>query len=757
MARRIVPFAEVLDIVERDSYLEEDSSGDEDLHLNPNPSIEDGTTLPLEDIASISRAFGRLIPPCERDSLLVLDEDLAEEDEDGFDGEPDVESSEKEDQPIFSGSVVQEDAESDNISEFVGGRVLESDKERDLTDNRELEPSVVSSTPTIGQLLDDASLTPSATATLSNASEQVQTTRGRGRGRGRGYVGGDEQRLRREYRGGRRGRGRSRSIGRGKGSSRDVGRGNSTGRGRGRSRGRGRQGRNLLSGTEPADTTFQWTTFDSHTPPRRIVPFQEDYGVAPIAADVTNPFDCLALFCDAGAIDLLVENTNAYAYILYTGADTPALPWEPVSREEMYAFLGLSIAMGVVRLPSLQNYWSTHPILEQPWFRRTFARDRFLQILRVFHISDNSQQQNHQDDKLFKVRPLIDLLAERFKIMYQPGEHLSIDESMIGTKCRLSFIQYLPNKPTKWGVKMWVLADSETAYISRFAIYTGKDNYVLSSGKGLAYDVVFNLLQDLLDKHHKVYFDNFYSSPTLSKDLLERSTYSCGTVRTNRKGFPSQITPPDLPSIPPKSYKFVRCGDITVARWHEKRDVYLISTMHGNETTIVTRRSRRGEEQLRLPTMVADYNHHMGGVDVADQYMCYYGIAKKTRKWWKHIAFRLLDMAILNAYIIFYHNTRSSMDQLQFRLHLAEKLAIPLIESRAQIAVPRTPANQLTRLRGKHFPQKQATRGRCRVCGNLKTSTGQRKDTKTNYFCPSCKVFLCVGECFRAYHTKYTV
>ena len=65
--------------------------------------------------------------------------------------------------------------------------------------------------------------------------------------------------------------------------------------------------------------------------------------------------------------------------------------------------------------------------------------------------------------------------------------------------------------------------------------------------------------------------------------------------------------------------------------------------MHGNETTVVTRRSRSGEEKLRLPTMVADYNHHMGGVDVTDQYLCYYGIAKKTSKWWKHIAFQLLD------------------------------------------------------------------------------------------------------------------
>ena len=45
MSHRIDLFTEVLVIVERDSYLEEDSSGDEDLHLNPHPSIEDGTTI----------------------------------------------------------------------------------------------------------------------------------------------------------------------------------------------------------------------------------------------------------------------------------------------------------------------------------------------------------------------------------------------------------------------------------------------------------------------------------------------------------------------------------------------------------------------------------------------------------------------------------------------------------------------------------------------------------------------------------------
>ena len=33
---------------------------------------------------------------------------------------------------------------------------------------------------------------------------------------------------------------------------------------------------------------------------------------------------------------------------------------------------------------------------------------------------------------------------------------------MIGTRGRLSFLQYLPKKPTKWGIKLWVCAESKT-------------------------------------------------------------------------------------------------------------------------------------------------------------------------------------------------------------------------------------------------------------------------------------------------------
>ena len=45
---------------------------------------------------------------------------------------------------------------------------------------------------------------------------------------------------------------------------------------------------------------------------------------------------------------------------------------------------------------------------------------------------------------------------------------------MIAYKGRLSFLQYLPKKPHKWGLKVWVLANSANGYTWGQKLYTGK-------------------------------------------------------------------------------------------------------------------------------------------------------------------------------------------------------------------------------------------------------------------------------------------
>ena len=160
-----------------------------------------------------------------------------------------------------------------------------------------------------------------------------------------------------------------------------------------------------------------------------------------------------------------------------TGVPSPSNLWFAISMEEMLAFLGMHIAIGIISLPSLHDFWSTEPILQHTWFSLVMSCNRFKQILRYFHCCDSTAyipQGEEGHDLLYKVCRVIDILSLNFKNHFKPGRELSIDESMIGTKCRVPFLQYMPKKPTKWGIKVWVCADAKTACITTFSVYSGK-------------------------------------------------------------------------------------------------------------------------------------------------------------------------------------------------------------------------------------------------------------------------------------------
>ena len=89
-------------------------------------------------------------------------------------------------------------------------------------------------------------------------------------------------------------------------------------------------------------------------------------------------------------------------------------------------------------------------------------------------------------------------------------------------------------------MKVWVLSDSATGYIHKFKIYTGKDDAITH---GLAYSVVTELMSELKNKGYHLYMDNYYTSPKLVKDLFKDGIYTSGTVRSNRKYFPSELKP----------------------------------------------------------------------------------------------------------------------------------------------------------------------------------------------------------------------
>ena len=120
-------------------------------------------------------------------------------------------------------------------------------------------------------------------------------------------------------------------------------------------------------------------------------------------------------------------------------------------------------------------------------------RDRFLEILRFLHLADSSLQKKKGEEgynPLFKVRFLVDHLAVVFPQYYFPSRYISIDEMMVGTRCRVVFLQYLPKKSTKFGIKVWVNSEAKSGYVLNFQIYTGSKNK--TKEKGLGYRVASN-------------------------------------------------------------------------------------------------------------------------------------------------------------------------------------------------------------------------------------------------------------------------
>ena len=241
----------------------------------------------------------------------------------------------------------------------------------------------------------------------------------------------------------------------------------------------------------------------------------------------------------------ITRQTNSYAEEVMGPAKFSE--WTPVTPSELEAYMGFNFLMGLNPKPSIPDYWRRDTIYHYPPIADRISRDRYHDISRYLHFVDNttlSPPQTPGYDHLGKIRPLLDYLHSRFQSVYIPGRELAVDEAMIKFLGRSSLKQYMPNKPVKRGIKVWVLADSSNGYFSRLEVYTGKKGAAVE--KGLGARVVKDLTRDFQRRWHRVYFDNYFTSKALLCELEEVGVYGCGTCRVDRKRFPQRLKRPKL-------------------------------------------------------------------------------------------------------------------------------------------------------------------------------------------------------------------
>jgi hypothetical protein len=276
----------------------------------------------------------------------------------------------------------------------------------------------------------------------------------------------------------------------------------------------------------------------------------------------------------------------------------------------------------------LTDYWATLDQLYTPFYNTMMKRRRYLHVLSCVHFTENRNEPNRRDknyDRLWKIQNLFEILNNTFSKFYNPSENLAIDK-VVSFKGRVVFKQCIPKKRKRFGFKIFKLCDS-TGYTYVMKVYLGKDRQRTTQHL-TATHVTATELTRKVGHDHKLYMDNFFSSPALFDELAKKQIYCCNTVRANRHRHTRRPSTEDNKSEK-EDIRVRTRADLTAILWRDKRDMYVLRNIHNAPAE--GNFCNKGGKSIKLQ-IVIEYNRHMSYVDKCDRMANSYSISRQTFK-----------------------------------------------------------------------------------------------------------------------------
>ena len=227
--------------------------------------------------------------------------------------------------------------------------------------------------------------------------------------------------------------------------------------------------------------------------------------------------------------------------------------------------------------------------------------NRFVFFLRCARFDNyRSRPQRLETDRLAAISDIWKQFVSNLRRHYIPGETLTLDEQLVGYRGCIPGRTYIPSKPSKYGLKVFWLAEAHTGFALNAIIYTGRERNA-APHRNLGQDVVTELVRPYYTTGREVVTDNFFTSHSLAVALLEQNITLLGTIRPHRREIPEQL----------KS-KRREVGSNTFAHDHENKIVLVSHIPKRNKNVILLSSSHCGNsvipEEKNKPAMILDYN-----------------------------------------------------------------------------------------------------------------------------------------------------
>ena len=133
--------------------------------------------------------------------------------------------------------------------------------------------------------------------------------------------------------------------------------------------------------------------------------------------------------------------------------------------------------------------------------------------------------------------------------LYIAGPIVTMDEMLAPFRDRVSFRMYIPLKPAKYGLKLFMVNDAKSQYALNAIPYLGKRsvqelNRPADINQGEYYTM--ELLADLREAGRVVVCDNWFTSLHLAQTLRSHNMHLVGTIRMNKPYLPTKTYIKDL-------------------------------------------------------------------------------------------------------------------------------------------------------------------------------------------------------------------
>ena len=355
-------------------------------------------------------------------------------------------------------------------------------------------------------------------------------------------------------------------------------------------------------------------------------------------------------------------------------------------------------------------------------------------------------------DRIAPIRELFNKFVQNCRSNYAVGEDVTIDEMLVAFRGRCCFIQYIPSKPAKYGIKIFSAVDAKMFYTCNLEIYPGRQPEGPFQMSNKSTDVVDRLVTPLSKSGRNICADNWFSDVSLLHDLSKKHKLSyVGTLRKNKWQIPKEMK--NIRNRPNNSSVFAHNRDGTIVSYvpekkTNKKNVILISSMHNDAVIDET----TGEK--KKPEIISYYNKHKIGVDMVDKMCSSYNVQRGTRRWPMVVFYSILNIAGINTQVIYLGNGKKVPRRRLFLRQLGNELIRDQLVKRSLLTnLPRSMSLRIQELLpqdqqngnnkdvNKSSDNNRTLRKRCKPCLEMKI----RRLTK--FSCHSCGQYLCLQHC----------